>query len=267
MAEATIELGRLLTTDFKLFDFEYQFDDSNYKAQLEENIIDFYYDYEIGFETPDMFKRKFKARWNRIMPYYNKLYNTTLLSYNPLTNYSITEALDQISTVSNKQDSESTSSANGKTTVNSTNTTDMDVVGNSASDSTTTNDLTNTTKGDEKTSDYPQQPIAGGDYLNGARTSDSTTTNKGTVTNASTGTNDTHTGGTVTTEGETTNTDSGTTIGNVTVSGTTDTEYSKTIEGITGASYPDLITKHRDALMRINDMIIEEMKKCFILVY
>jgi hypothetical protein len=91
MAEVTVELGRLLSTDFKLFDFTYQFDDTNFKAQLEQQIIDYYYDYEIGFETPDMFKRKFRSRWNRMISYYNKLYNTTLLDYNPLVNNSMKE--------------------------------------------------------------------------------------------------------------------------------------------------------------------------------
>jgi hypothetical protein len=105
MAEVTVELGRLLDkTNFKLFDFTYQFDDTNFKAQLEQQIIDYYYDYEIGFETPDMFKRKFKARWNRIIKYYNELYNTTLLTYNPLSNYKLEEVLDQLATTNNTQE-------------------------------------------------------------------------------------------------------------------------------------------------------------------
>lgn len=203
MAQVTVELGQLLKTNFELFDFDYSFDDKIYKAQLEQNILDFYYDYEIGQETPDMFKRKFIARWQRIMPYYNKLYNTTLLSYNPLTNHSMTEALDQLSTASNVTDSTAKS--------------------HSFSDS------------DSKTSDYPQQPIAGGDYLAGANNliTDSTTdgTNK------------------------------------VISNGQSNSNYEKTIEGLSGTTYPELIQKHRDALMRINDMIIEEMKPCFILVY
>jgi hypothetical protein len=36
MAMVTVELGRLLDkTNFKLFDFDYSFDDTNFKAQLE----------------------------------------------------------------------------------------------------------------------------------------------------------------------------------------------------------------------------------------
>jgi hypothetical protein len=72
-----------------------------FKAQIEQQLLDYYYDHEIGQETPDMFKRKFKANWNRIIPYYNKLYNTTLLAYNPLSNYKVEEVLDQLAATNN----------------------------------------------------------------------------------------------------------------------------------------------------------------------
>jgi hypothetical protein len=212
MAQVTVELGKLLNkTNFKLFDFPYTFDDANFKAQLEQSIIDFYYDYEIGFETPDMFKRKFKARFMRNIDYYNKLYNTTLLSYNPLTNSSLSEALNQLSTNTN------TATNNSKTTSNVHNFDDSD------------------TKG----SDYPQQPIAGGDYLSGATNTITDSTSDGTA--------------------ETT--------ASATDNGSTNTEYTKTIEGITGITYPELIQKHRDAIIQVNNMVIEYMKPCFILVY
>jgi hypothetical protein len=291
MAQTTVELGMLLDrTNFELFDFEYQIDDPNFKAQLEQAIIDFYYDYEIGFETPDMFKRKFKARWLREIAFFNKLYNTTLLSYNPLINSKVTEALEQLSTTQSQQDSELTNSANGKTTNIGTSTINQDVIGNSAADSTTTNNLTATTDGttdsksttnqtsNEKTSDYPQQSIAGGDYLNGARMSDGDTTtdnsttnnqttrNTGTVVNASTGTDDTHTEGTTTTDNETISTDSGTSVGVTSGTGSTNTDYTKTIEGLTGTTYQELITKERQNILRISDMVINQMKPCFILV-
>lgn len=228
MAQVTVELGRLLDkTNFKLFDFDYQFDDATYKAQLEQNIIDFFYDYEIGQETPDMFKRKFKARWNRIIPYYNKLYNTTLLDYNPLSNQKLTEALDQTLTNNLTEATDMSLAVTGTETV----TTD------GGSDSTT----------DAKTSDYPQQPIATTDYASG----DTSTLYHSTINN------------TDTTAHNTTNTNRGT----VTNEGTVVTDYTKTIEGITGTSYPELIQKHREVLIRINEQIIEEMKPCFILVF
>jgi hypothetical protein len=244
MAQVTVELGRLLDrTNFELFDFPYQFDDSTFKAQLEQQIIDYYYDYEIGFETPDMFKRKFKARWNRIISYYNKLYNTTLLDYNPLSNYKIEEILDQLATTNNTQAVDLTTSANNTIKNTGTNTVEQHESDETTGSGSTTN------------SDYPQQPIAGGSYASGAATTSNTTNTDST--NDVTNTIDT----------QTTTTDSGTNRGTVTNGGTIDTDYTKTIEGITGITYPELIEKHRGAILRINDRIIEELKPLFILVY
>lgn len=203
MAQVTVELGRLLQTNFKLFDFTYQLDDPNFKAQLEQAVIDFYYDYEIGQETPDMFKRKFKARWNRIMPYYNQLYNTTLLSYNPLINHSMEEALTQLASTSATTDS---------------------------TDHSTTGTDSNT-----KNSDYPQQPIAGGDYLNGESLSTGESTTDGT--------------------------------GKVISSADTDSSYTKTVEAMTGTTYQELITKQREIIINIPELVIDDLKHCFILVH
>lgn len=227
MAQSTVELRNLLTTNFKLFDFDYVFDDPVFKAKMEQYITDFYYDYEIGFETPDMFKRKFKARWKRIIPYYNQLYNTTLLAYNPLKNYSVSEALDQLSTTESITDAVTDNISESIT----------DTTGNSHT----------VASSDNTDSDYPQQPIAGGDYLKGASSTDNEST-----------TND---------DGNVTNNTTGNVTGNVTGNTTTNNDYTKTIEGITGTTYPELIQKHRDALLRVQDMVIEEMKCCFILVY
>lgn len=227
MAQVTVELRKLLTTNFKLFDFDYQFDDPTFKEQLEQYVLDFYYDYEIGQDTPDMFKRKFVARWKRTIPYYNRLYNTTLLQYNPLINSKMSEALEQLSNTSNTTDSTHTNKSDSTTTSNANS--------HSFSDGTT------------KASDYPQQPIAGGDYLSGESNNLSDTTSEDSST---------------TTSGNT-----GSSTDKVIGAGTSNSEYTKTIEGMTGTTYQELIMKERETLLRIQDQIIEEMKPCFILVH
>lgn len=296
MAMVTVELRKLLElNDFNLFDFEYQFDDLKFKQQIEQSVIDYYYSYEIGVETPAEFKRRFQARWLSFIDYYNQLYNTTLLTYNPLINYKLVEALDQLATSNTLQDSTTNTTSNGQTNTEGTDTT----LQTNSSDSTRTDNLTsqsdstrtdNTTSktvdstdgsGNEKTSDYPQQAIAGGDFLEGEKVTstssdgESTTTNTGTVTNSDTTVN-TGTQGTVTNSNvDTTNThsaattsdDSSITTGKVTSEGTNNTNYEKTIEGITGTSYQDLIAKERQNLLRLIPAIIGELKPLFILVY
>lgn len=211
MAQVTVELRNLLKTDFELFDFDYHFDDQEFKKELEQAVIDYYYFYEIGQETPEAFKHHFRARWLRMIGGINELYNTTLLKYDILSNYSLTEAMDQLAV--NTHESSRDSDSTGSTQLSS--------------------DSTN------KNSDYPQQPIAGGDYLaeESKTTVDSESTDRA-----------------KTTEKTTTQDENNTT-------------YRKTIEGITGTSYPELIAKHRENIINIKQMVIEEMKPCFILVH
>lgn len=224
MAQVTLELRDLLEkNNFELFNFDYHFDDSVFKKTIEQQVIDYYYFYEIGQPTVDKFHHVFRTTWERIIGYYNELYNMTLLDYNPLVNYSMTEALEQLATSDNSETS------NTKTNMS----------GESKQDNRTTSD------GNTKSSDYPQQPIAGGDYLDGEATTKNTANTNATNTSK----------------------DNSTSEGDVSSKGTTNTTYQKTIEGITGTSYQELIAKQRDSIIRIVPMIIDDLKPCFILVY
>lgn len=296
MAQVTVELRKLLQlNNFELFDFPYQFDDQKFKAQLEQSVIDYYYNYEIGTETPDEFKRRFQAKWLSFIDYYNLLYNTTLLSYNPLINYKMTEALEQLATSNNTQNSVTDTTSNGTTNQEGTDvlkqTTSTD---NTRTDNlTSTNDTTRTDNlkavvsnssegsGNEKTSDYPQQAIAGGDFLEGEKTSTTSTsgtnttdntgtqTNSGTTLNTGTQTNEGtgSTDSTTTSDNTSVSEDIANTTGTLTAEGSQNTSYEKTIEGLTGTSYQELIAKERQNLIRLIPMIISELKPLFILVY
>lgn len=210
MARVTVELRHLLQTDFELFDFDYEFDDKNFAKELEQAVIDHYYFSEIGQPTPDKFKHVFKSRWLSMIGYYNQLHNTTLLKYNPFINYRMSEALQEL-----RQSSNQTEQNDQITTT-----------GNIQSES------------DEKTSDYPQQPI-GGDYLSGARESNTSSNSKDNTESESRSIQDT----------------------------TDNRNYEKTIEGLTGITYQELIQKERENLIRIKQMVIEELKPCFLLTY
>lgn len=48
--------------------------DDDYRRRLNKKILDHYYLYEIGYETPQMFKHQLNMKMREIMPYYNKLY-------------------------------------------------------------------------------------------------------------------------------------------------------------------------------------------------
>ena len=69
----------------KIFDFEYPIFDTNYKEVLETKILKHYYTNEICCETVGLWKLFLDETLNRIMPYYNQLYESALIKYNPLT--------------------------------------------------------------------------------------------------------------------------------------------------------------------------------------
>ena len=74
----------------KIFNFDYPIFDENYRLPLEKKILKHYYTREIGLETVGLWKLKLDAKMNEIMPYYNQLYKSTLIEYNPLHDTNLT---------------------------------------------------------------------------------------------------------------------------------------------------------------------------------
>lgn len=68
----------------KLFDFDFPIFDEAYRQVLERKIVKHYYTREICAETVGLWKLYLDTKLNEIMPYYNQLYTTELISYNPL---------------------------------------------------------------------------------------------------------------------------------------------------------------------------------------
>lgn len=68
----------------KIFDFPYPIFDENYRSVLETKILKHFYTREIGDETVGLWKLRLDTKLNEIMPYYNKLYESELISFDPL---------------------------------------------------------------------------------------------------------------------------------------------------------------------------------------
>ena len=68
----------------KIFDFNYPIYDESYRSILETKILKHFYTREIGLETVGLWKLKLNTKMNEIMPYYNQLYKSALLEFNPL---------------------------------------------------------------------------------------------------------------------------------------------------------------------------------------
>lgn len=262
LALVTVELRNLLKTDFELFDFDYQFDDANMKIEIENAIINYFYFYEIGDYSPERFKHNFKVKFLSAIEYYNKLYNTSLLEYDPLINYTMTEALERLGNTkanttnlsTDQQQTDHTDSTDAQT--NSS--------GTSGSTDSTEQSSDSTETAQTKHSDYPQDAFAG-DYSSETSDNDFVKQQTTTTTGEQTGENTTET--TSTTGGISQTVNAGTSESEQ-HSQTDNTEsYEKTIEGMTGRTYQELIQSERDNILRIKAMIINELKPCFLMVY
>ena len=231
----------------KVFDFSYPIFDENYRRILEKKILKHYYVREICAETVGLWKLFLASRMNEIMPYYNKLYATETLNFNPL--YDVDLTIDH--TLDNQK--------NGtEHTVDSVGGSVRDV-GESrvVIDSTTVRDVDTGNTSRDKFSDTPQGALTGVEndtYLTTARK----ITDSGTVDE----TDDLDR--TDTTNSENTriyNTDN-TTDGRNALSTTED--YIEHVRGKRGTlSYSKMLQDYRDTLLNIDMMIINDLKDLF----
>lgn len=159
MAKYTTQLRSYIESGGKVFDFTYPIFDEKYKTVLETKIIENYYFREIGLETIGQFKWFLKSKMNRIMPYYNQMYesNEAFKNYDPYKNKDF--KVEDTRTINT--DSKSNSS-------------------NTASDTTNTNNT-------EKFSDTPQAMNQGKDYLTNMTKNDGSTSGSSKADGSATG--------------------------------------------------------------------------------
>lgn len=84
MGEYTVSLRYLIERGYPLALDRYPIFDESYRNYLNKKIIDHFYFREIGQETPDRFNFFLARKMNEIMPYYNQIYESTLIDYDPL---------------------------------------------------------------------------------------------------------------------------------------------------------------------------------------
>lgn len=73
-----------------IFSFDFPIFDENYRNVICTKILRHYYTREIGFETVGLWKLKLQTRLNEIMPFYNQLYESQLIKFNPLYDVDMT---------------------------------------------------------------------------------------------------------------------------------------------------------------------------------
>ena len=134
----------------KIFDFDYPIFDEEYRPVLETKILRHYYMREICSETVASWKFYLENMMNEIMPYYNQLYKSELIKFDPMHDHDYTTTKEQTNEgqisetgdlkgnvtawgTSDQQTDEHKSSTEGKTD-NTTENRTIDKTGNSATD-------------------------------------------------------------------------------------------------------------------------------------
>lgn len=157
MAHYTITIKTLQDNNFDFGLNNYPIFDENYRATLNNNILNYYFESEIGVETPALFKKLLNDRMQLIMNKYNVMYKAQkeLLEHDLLNNVNLREEYSGNST------SESESSGTGKnrrlyqdTPQGKINMSDLDVQEAYATDYTIDQSNTDNTINDNSTSGY-----------------------------------------------------------------------------------------------------------------
>ena len=90
MPNFTVELRALVEDGEDIGLNDYPIFRADYRDILNKKITDHYWFYEIGHETHFMFARQMRTKMNEIMPYYNKLYETELIKFDPFMTMQVT---------------------------------------------------------------------------------------------------------------------------------------------------------------------------------
>ena len=175
-----------------VFDFDFPIFDESYRLPLEIKILKHFYTREIGLETVGLWKLKLDTKMNEIMPYYNQLYKTELLEFNPLYDVDLTRDRVEEREGSNKTDGgfnnenvyekKNNYSEDGSVTSDTTDDTSTSGTSDTTGSSKTAEGNTRTGKNTDRYSDTPQGAISdleSNSYLTNARIIDSTESNAG----------------------------------------------------------------------------------------
>lgn len=250
-----------------VFDFDFPIFDESYRNVLETKILRHYYTREIGLETVGLWKLKLETKLTEIMPFYNQLYKSELLTFNPFYDVDLTRDHKLTREETAKQKGTINTSEDSNTDENTTQDNTSDTTINNTTGSTSEENAGASKQHYDKYSDTPQGSLTNvqnDTYLTNARMVTDTDTQTGKTTVSG---NDESKGNTTS---NTTAETSSQTRRDVDVNSTNDRDinslddYIEHVKGKNGgASYSTLLKEFRDTFLNIDMMIIEELGELF----
>lgn len=224
----TVELGCLVDNGFDLGLDEYPIFDEAYRAPLNAKIVEHFFFREIGLETPALFRRFLNRKMNEVMPFYNQLYRSALMEFDPFGNYDMETTGSSSAKADQSRDCSRTESS-ATNAVSST-------VNDTGSRSRTLVSVT------------PQMQLSGHeDYATNITDGDSTTNAKGDSTqegSAASEASDTTKASTASTE-----------------------DYVTRVSGISGITKSQALMQFRETFLNIDMMVIGELNELFMGIY
>ena len=213
----------------KVFNFDFPIFDENYRQVLCRKILKHYYTREIAHETVGRWKLALNAKLNEIMPYYNQLYKSELLEFNPFYDVDLTRSREGSGTSNRTSNNTETNSGTSKNVSS----------GSGTSNTNTLNRFSDTPQNSMDTQGIADSvPLTTVTKVN----EDNTTTNESTDT--------------------LTRNDSKTGNGTENINNTD--KYIETVRGKQGTeNYSSLLKKFRETFLNIDMMIIEDCSDCF----
>lgn len=259
----------------KVFDFNFPIFDESYRSVLETKILRHYYTREIGLETVGLWKLKLSTKLNEIMPYYNKLYKSELIEFNPLYDVELTrERKIEGKGTKDTENSENRSGSNNTETTQDNDSTVNETGGDNGTTTGTANGTQNQNtngNGTNMYSDTPQGAITdlqAGRYLTNATIDNVTNTFAGASSDTTTQTTENTNNSTVDSSGSvdgTTKSDFNSKMdgfSNTTLSNTED--YLEHVIGSNGGeSFSKRLNDYRSTFINIDMMVINEMEDLF----
>ena len=221
-----------------IFDFNYR-SGSGFSEELYFKILSHYYFYEIGFETYGLWKAYLRNTLREIFPYYEQLYKSAELEFNPLEDVKISRIVK----------------ADKTNNITKDNTNDMNKSLNKSVDTVTENNVTNTVENINAKSDTPQgtlQNVKELKYLSSADVDNNTGTTTATITDNVTQTD----------------IETNKIIEKGTEQATGNENTTETLTGKnSGQSFSRLLAEYRETILNIDMLIIDELKELFMMIY
>lgn len=213
----------------KVFNFEFPIFDENYRQVLCRKILKHYYTREIAHETVGRWKLALNTKLNEIMPYYNQLYKSELLEFNPFYDVDLTRSREGSGTSNRTSNNTETNSGTSRNVSSGSGTSNTDTL--------------------NRFSDTPQNSMDTQGIADSVPLTTVTKVNEDNIT---------------TNESTDTLTRNDNKTGNGTENINNTDKYIETVKGKQGTeNYSSLLKKFRETFLNIDMMIIEDCSDCF----